>query len=143
MKKSKYPEPTVGALVYQKGKILLIQSHKWNNLWTIPGGHIESGETIERALKRELKEETNLNLKECKLVLIQDCIFSKEFHQKKHFIFLDHICQVKSVKNIKLNHEGQKYIWIKPKEALKKLKIDSFTKRLIIKHNEKTNYSRD
>lgn len=34
----------------------------YGNIWAMPGGTIEFGETIEDALKREIKEETNLNI---------------------------------------------------------------------------------
>ncbi|ADO77499.1 NUDIX hydrolase [Halanaerobium praevalens DSM 2228] len=41
----KYPEPTVGAIIFNPdNKILLCKSHKWNNQYIIPGGHIELGE---------------------------------------------------------------------------------------------------
>ena len=54
-----FPEPTVGALVFNpEGKILLIKSYKWTGKYVISGGHIELGESIEQALKREVKEET-------------------------------------------------------------------------------------
>ena len=44
---------------------------KWGNLWVVPGGHIEYGETIEEAIKREMKEETNLDIKLEKILFVQ------------------------------------------------------------------------
>ncbi len=42
-----FPEPTVGALIVNKeGKILLARSHKWFDKYTLPGGHIEVGESM-------------------------------------------------------------------------------------------------
>jgi len=43
-------------------KYLLVQHHK-SETWTIPGGHIDPGETLHQALKREIKEEFNLKFK--------------------------------------------------------------------------------
>ena len=61
--KQQYPEPTVGALIFnQADKILLIKSHKWHNQYVVPGGHIELGETMEDALRREIEEETGLSI---------------------------------------------------------------------------------
>ena len=58
-----YPEPTVGALIFNlEGKLFLMRSHKWRGQYAVPGGHIELGETMEQALRREVKEETNLDL---------------------------------------------------------------------------------
>jgi hypothetical protein len=46
-----FPEPTVGALIVNKeGKILLTKSHKWFDKYTLPGGHIEVGETMKEAV---------------------------------------------------------------------------------------------
>jgi len=58
---------------------LMVRTHKWSNLWGIPGGKIKWGEPSEDALRRELKEETNLNVTDIQFVLVQDCIHSKEF----------------------------------------------------------------
>ena len=41
------------------------------NRWTVPGGHIELGETVEETLKREIKEEIGLEIEPmhaCRLV---------------------------------------------------------------------------
>ena len=33
-----YPEPTVGALIFNpEGKLLLVKTHKWHGKYTIPG----------------------------------------------------------------------------------------------------------
>ena len=71
MPEQKFPEPTVGALIVNpKGKIFLMKSHKFNGMFVVPGGHIELGETMEQALKREVKEETNLDISEMKARVI-------------------------------------------------------------------------
>ncbi|MGR3809356.1 NUDIX domain-containing protein [Jiulongibacter sp. NS-SX5] len=54
-----------GCLVH-KGKILLLKHEAIGPegyFWNVPGGQPETGESIEEALKREFKEETNLNVK--------------------------------------------------------------------------------
>ena len=47
-----YPEPTVGALILNtQNKILLVKSHKWiNNRYSVPGGHVEIGESLSTAI---------------------------------------------------------------------------------------------
>lgn len=91
---------------------------KWNGKYVVPGGHVELGEKLEEAVKREMKEETNLDVYSIKSLGIQECIFDQTFWKKKHFIFFDFYCKSNSTK-IKLNNEGQDFIWIEPKESLK------------------------
>jgi ADP-ribose pyrophosphatase YjhB (NUDIX family) len=46
------------AVCMYKGKMLLVNHPEWD-IWSIPGGTREIGESIEQALKREVLEETN------------------------------------------------------------------------------------
>ena len=127
MADKKYPEPTVGALIFNpEGKIFLMKSHKWHDNFVIPGGHIELGETVEQALKREIKEETGLDIFDLDFLGWQEAIFSPAFWKKKHFVFLDFVCQTNS-SGVKLNEEAQEYVWVDPEEALS-LPVEPFTK---------------
>jgi nucleoside triphosphatase len=130
MAEQAFPEPTVGALVFNpEGKTFLMKSHKWKGKWIIPGGHIELGETIEEALKREIKEETGLDIFDMVFVGMQEFVFGKEFWKKKHFIFLNYACRTKT-KEVVLDSEGQEFTWVAPKEALE-LDTDPYTRHLI------------
>ncbi len=54
---------TASALILnEEGKILLLY-HKKLNVWLYPGGHIESNETPDEAVVREVLEETGLEIK--------------------------------------------------------------------------------
>ena len=77
-----YPEPTVVALVLNnQNKILLVKSHKWiNNRYSVPGGHVEIGESLSTAIIREVKEETGLEILPKRLFMIQECIKSDELY---------------------------------------------------------------
>ena len=131
-----YPEPTVGALIFNKeGEIFLMTSPKWKGKYVVPGGHIELGETMEQALIREIKEETNLDIFDIKFITMQEFIFDEQFHKKRHFIFLDYACRTDGTEVI-LNKEGSNYIWTSIDEALK-LPIESYTKNMILKYKEK------
>lgn len=53
----------VTALIFKNDKILLIRRFKDNQwYWTVPGGSVEAGESLETALKREVLEETSLKV---------------------------------------------------------------------------------
>jgi ADP-ribose pyrophosphatase len=59
------PQVAVGAVVVKDGKILLVKRFKapHKDLWAIPGGSVELGETLQEAAEREILEETGLTIK--------------------------------------------------------------------------------
>jgi phosphoglycolate phosphatase len=127
-----HPLATVGALIFNStSETLLIRTHKWSNLWGIPGGKIKWGETSEAALRREILEETGLTISGIKFLLVQDCIHSKEFYRDAHFVLLNYTCRCAG-KNprVKLNDEGREFRWVKIGNA-KKLKLNKPTKVLV------------
>ncbi|MBS3741173.1 MAG: NUDIX domain-containing protein [Candidatus Cloacimonetes bacterium] len=131
-----YPEPTVGAVILNnQNEILLVKSHKWDNNYVIPGGHIELGEKIEDALRREVKEETGLEIYDIKFLGLQQCIFDKDFEKKKHFIFIDFVCKSNDDKVV-LNEEHEDYIWIKIDE-IDDLPMENFTGKLLKEYRKK------
>jgi nucleoside triphosphatase len=134
MSEQVYPEPTVGALIFnKKGELLLVKSHKWFDKFTIPGGHVELGEKMKDALKREVKEEVGLDVEDLELINTGEAIFTPDFAKKKHFIFLDFACKCKNDKITLDNNEIQSYVWVDPKEALK-LNLNSFLRNTLEKY---------
>jgi phosphoglycolate phosphatase-like HAD superfamily hydrolase/ADP-ribose pyrophosphatase YjhB (NUDIX family) len=125
------PVVTVGALIFNDaGEVLLVRTHKWSNLWGISGGKVKWGETSEAALRRELKEETNLDVTDIRFVLVQDCIHSKEFYRDAHFVLLNYTCRYAGKPDVKLNDEAQEYRWLTLAEALR-MPINAPTRRLL------------
>ena len=54
----------VAALIYSDGKLLVCQRKRGTSfamMWEFPGGKVQSGETLERALTRELEEELGIS----------------------------------------------------------------------------------
>lgn len=70
------PTPTCCACVLHKGRLLLIQRGTEPNkgLWSFPGGHIELGETLFEAAKREAGEETGIEVEPLELFQTHDFI---------------------------------------------------------------------
>jgi ADP-ribose pyrophosphatase YjhB (NUDIX family) len=125
------PVVTVGGLIFNDaGEVLMVRTHKWSNLWGIPGGKTKWGETSEDALRRELKEETNLDLTDITFVLVQDCIHSKEFYRDAHFVLLNYTCRVRGATDVKLNHEAQEFRWV-TLAAAEQLPLNQPTKILV------------
>ena len=125
-----YPLATVGGLIYNsKNDILLVKTHKWQHLYSVPGGKISYGETMHDAFRREVKEETNLDIYDIRFVCIQDCIHHKEFYQKKHFLLINFVAYTTS-ETVILNEEAYEYRWIDIKDSLK-LPLNEPTRFLI------------
>jgi ADP-ribose pyrophosphatase YjhB (NUDIX family)/phosphoglycolate phosphatase-like HAD superfamily hydrolase len=113
------PIVTVGGLVFRdSGEVLMVRTHKWSDLWGIPGGKIKWGEGSVDALRRELKEETNLDVTEIQFVLVQDCIHSKEFYRDAHFVLLNYTCRAAGPVEVVLNDEAREFRWVGLEEAL-------------------------
>ncbi len=126
-----YPHPTIGALIFDpKGNLFLMKSHKWHGKYVVPGGHIELGETMEDALRREVKEETNLEIFDIEFLIFQEFIYDDAFWKEMHFIFFDFVCKSRSTNNVILNNEASEYTWVAPEKALE-MSIDEYTHRAV------------
>lgn len=117
-----YPLVTVGALIISpKKKVLFVKTHKWHNLYALPGGKVELGESCEQAINREVKEETALEIENVRFALLQESIFSDEFYKKQHFVMHDYAADLKKgfkEEDVVLNEEAESYVWVTPEEAL-------------------------
>jgi phosphoglycolate phosphatase len=126
------PVVTVGALIFDAdGRVLMIRTPKWSNLWGIPGGKIKWGEGSEEALRREIKEETDLDIAGIRLVLVQDCIRSPEFYRDAHFVLLNYTCRCADAPAVKLNDEAREFRWLTPEGALA-LPLNQPTRKLLL-----------
>jgi len=131
-----YPEPTVGALIFNSdGRLLLLRSHKWRGAYVIPGGHVELGESLSAALVREVKEETGLDISAIEFVCFQEFIHDEAFWERKHFIFFDFACRADSTE-VQLNSESEEYTWVALNE-LPRLQVDLYTLRAIRAYEKK------
>jgi phosphoglycolate phosphatase len=112
------PIATVGALIHDGvGHVLVVRTHKWGDRWGIPGGKIERGEPSITALRREILEETGIELRDIEFTMVQDCIDSPEFQRPEHFLLLNYIARACSMA-VQLNDEAQEFQWLAPTAAL-------------------------
>ena len=93
----RHPLLGVGALIFQDDSILLALRGKppLMDLWSLPGGLVETGETVEDALRREVREETGLEVEPLGLLeiferIMRDAAGGAEYH----YVLLDYICDV-------------------------------------------------
>jgi 8-oxo-dGTP diphosphatase len=106
----------VGAIIFKNSKILLLQRSKndfMGGIYELPSGKVEKGETLEEALKREVKEETGLKVKEIKKHLGYFDYISKDGKKTRQFNF---VVTVYEPIEIKLT-EHENYVWIDKNEV--------------------------
>ena len=68
-----------------------MRSRKWSDKYTVPGGHMELGELAEDAIRREVKEETGLDVEVERL--LQQAIYPRFYQKHEHFVFMDYLVQ--------------------------------------------------
>jgi len=78
-----YPERPivgVGGVIIDNGRALLIRrgSEPLRGEWSIPGGTLELGESLQEGVARELREETGLDVRVLELIEVFDRIFPDE-----------------------------------------------------------------
>ena len=94
-----YPERPVvgvGGVVIADGRALLIRrgNPPLEGEWSIPGGTLEVGEMLLDAVRRELAEETGIEVRVGDLIEVFERIFPDgEGQPKYHFVILDYLCE--------------------------------------------------
>jgi molecular chaperone GrpE (heat shock protein) len=135
------PVVTVGAfLTNRDGKIFLMRSKKWDDKLVIPGGKIDYMEKMEDALKREVKEETNLEIEGIEFLGQLEFIDPPNFSgSMRHFIGLDFKAKVLNEDEVKVDgREGQEYLWLDPEEIVKRDDVEESCMETVKKHFIKT-----
>jgi ADP-ribose pyrophosphatase YjhB (NUDIX family) len=122
---------TVGALaVAPSGRALFVRTAKWRDRWGVPGGKVEGGETLLKALRREFAEETGMGLRDVRWAPTQEAVRSPEFAREAHFVLLNFVARV-DTERVTLNDEAQAHAWMLPREALARLDLNRPTRALV------------
>ncbi len=90
----KRPVPAVGAIVFRGDKVLLVKrgSEPNRGRWSIPGGSLEIGETVEAGAARETREETGVSVRPIKVFDVRDYIEEDRGAVRWHYVLIDVLC---------------------------------------------------
>ncbi|NMC36141.1 NUDIX domain-containing protein [Candidatus Beckwithbacteria bacterium] len=125
----------VTAVIEKKGQILFGWQKQgrgpYPNTWHLPGGGVNlEDESLEKALKREIMEETNLEIDDIKPIGFDED-YTQSNGQDVHYVFLSFSCQVKAGE-AKASDDLAEVKWVK-KEDIKNLKLPKPSVRLFKK----------
>ncbi len=85
----------VGAVIVHEGRVVLIRRAKppLQGHWSIPGGAVELGETLEACVAREMREETGLEVEVGPVVEVLERI-SRDGDDRVefHYVLVDYLC---------------------------------------------------
>ena len=93
----KRPLIGVGALIFQRDRILMAQRGKdpLKGWWSLPGGALETGESLAEAVKREVLEETGLEVRPLEVFEIFERIMrDADGRPEYHYVLIDYTCRV-------------------------------------------------
>jgi len=93
----KRPLVGVGALIFRRGRILMARRGKepLKGWWSLPGGALETGETLDHAVRREVLEETSLIVEPVRVFEIFERIMrDAQGATEYHYVLIDYLCRI-------------------------------------------------
>lgn len=133
-----YPDQPIvgiGVVIVSQGKIVLAQrgNEPSRGKWTIPGGLVELGESVEGAVIREAKEETCLDVEKPQLIDVVDNVeYDEKGKIKYHYVIVDYFVSVKDGE-LKAASDAVDLRWVPFDEVEKYTLTESF--RAFFIHN--------
>lgn len=127
-----HPRVAVGAVVFKEGKVLLVLRGKppADRQWSIPGGCVELGETLQEAAEREIAEETGIVIKAKKPIYVFDVIQRDENgHIRFHYVIVDLAAEYISGE-IKAGDDALDVSWVSVND-LKNRNVSDETRKLL------------
>lgn len=127
----------VGAVIKDRdGKVLLVRHVPeregfWKGRWICPGGKLETGESIEDGIKREVEEETHLRIRLIAPLVPFERIVKSEDQTTLHIIYVDYLAEVTGGE-LKADSDVGEAIWVDKQTLLRMWgELHDDTKRLL------------
>lgn len=127
-----YPRVAVGAVVFKDECVLLVRRGQppAEDLWAIPGGSVEIGETLQQAAEREIREETGIRIRAAKAIYSFDVIERDESEGIRfHYVIIDLLADYVSGE-LAAGDDAVEARWVSADE-IKTLAVNKTTLRLL------------
>jgi ADP-ribose pyrophosphatase YjhB (NUDIX family) len=114
----KRPLVGVGALIFNRGRILMAQRGKQplQGWWSLPGGALETGESLDHAVRREVLGETGLTIEPIRVFEIFERIMrDAKGATEYHYVLIDYLCRVKGGR-LQAGDDVCSVAWMRPAE---------------------------
>lgn len=135
MSSRRYPDRPVlgvGALIFDGDRILLVErGHEpLKGWWSLPGGGVETGERLEAAIQREVREETGLEVEVVKVATIFERLMpDADGRCEYHYVLIDYECQITGG-TLEAGDDSAAVAWF-PIDELGGLKLTEGTREVI------------
>ena len=139
--KREYPETPlvgVGAIIIEQGRVVLVKrGHPpLEGKWSIPGGVLDVGETLRKAVVREALEETGLTIEPEELLGVFERVLPDEQGKfRYHYVLIDFLCYRVSGELL-AGDDADEVGWFRQSE-LARLQLARETEEVILKGFEK------
>src|SRR5579864_4292763 len=139
--KREYPETPlvgVGAIIIEEGRVVLVKrGHPpLEGKWSIPGGVLEVGETLRKAVVREALEETGLAVEPGELLGVFERVLPDEQGRMKyHYVLIDFLCRPVAGE-LAAGDDADEARWFR-RDELAPLQLARETEEVILKGFEK------
>jgi ADP-ribose pyrophosphatase YjhB (NUDIX family) len=107
----------VGAVIVHEGRVLLVQRGRepLKGHWSLPGGMVELGESLQAGVIREVEEETGLLVEPVELIELIDRIHREGERIRYHYVIADYLCRVTGG-DLKAASDADAVRWVERKE---------------------------
>ncbi|MFN0169574.1 MAG: NUDIX hydrolase [Bryobacteraceae bacterium] len=124
----------VGAVIVDGDSVLLVERGRepLKGYWSLPGGVVETGETLDEAVRREVREETGLEVDLLGVVEIFERIMrDADGRAEYHYVLVDYVCRV-SGGVLEARDDASRAEWVR-RDRLSTLRITEGTLPVIEK----------
>ena len=126
------PKTAIDAVILEPNESIILITRKfppYANHWALPGGFVELGEEVEDTVRREVREETNLNIEIIRVIGVYS---DPERDPRGHVISIAYLCRRKNgVQSLK-GGDDAKVAKVYQREQLEKLDL-AFDHKIIIR----------